>query len=73
MACFDFEFHKNHEIHFHISQNTGGCCDCGDQQAWKNDIGCKIHPKDMQVDNEPEMQIIPFPQVYLPLTNPRTL
>lgn len=31
-------------IFSHITSSGNGCCDCGDSQAWRNDIKCKKHP-----------------------------
>ncbi|EGN92926.1 hypothetical protein SERLA73DRAFT_163768 [Serpula lacrymans var. lacrymans S7.3] len=27
-----------------LSQQSGGCCDCGDDEAWRNPINCPFHP-----------------------------
>jgi E3 ubiquitin-protein ligase UBR1 len=43
--CFSSEIHAGHDIQFSISTAGGGCCDCGDSEAWKKDIGCLIHQK----------------------------
>ena len=29
---------------FYIAQQSGGCCDCGDVEAWKGPVGCRFHP-----------------------------
>ena len=40
--CFKQSAHKNHKYKMGISVG-GGCCDCGDVEAWKNEPFCKIH------------------------------
>ena len=32
-ACFNDASHEGHEVYFYHSQ-SGGCCDCGDPEAW---------------------------------------
>jgi hypothetical protein len=41
--CFQAADHSNHNISFYYSQGSGGCCDCGDPEAWKVKGTCKIH------------------------------
>lgn len=41
--CFRYEEHQNHEIFYNITSNTGGCCDCGDSEAWKTQLQCDVH------------------------------
>lgn len=40
--CFKQSAHKNHKYKMGISVG-GGCCDCGDTEAWKKEPFCKIH------------------------------
>ncbi|ETO36279.1 hypothetical protein RFI_00784 [Reticulomyxa filosa] len=41
VECFDHADHTGHEVTLHCA--NGGCCDCGDPEAW-NPIGfCKFH------------------------------
>ncbi|EJD04513.1 uncharacterized protein FOMMEDRAFT_107268 [Fomitiporia mediterranea MF3/22] len=42
--CFHATRHENHNVSFYIAQQSGGCCDCGDQEAWRYPIGCRYHP-----------------------------
>lgn len=44
--CFQATEHEGHEIVFTLSAKGGGCCDCGDREAWKVDLKCKIHSGD---------------------------
>lgn len=39
--CFNKDDHEGHVIETNISQdNSGGCCDCGDPEAWNNELHC---------------------------------
>lgn len=29
---------------FYLALQSGGCCDCGDPEAWKQEAGCTFHP-----------------------------
>ena len=42
--CFHATDHEGHNVTFYIAQQSGGCCDCGDQEAWRQNIGCRFHP-----------------------------
>lgn len=41
--CFHATNHDGHDILFSVSPGSGGCCDCGDPEAWKVPLQCKIH------------------------------
>ncbi|CAM6051174.1 unnamed protein product [Sphagnum compactum] len=45
--CFHQGDHRFHDFVMYHSE-SGGCCDCGDRDAWKEDGFCKIH----QVSNQ---------------------
>ena len=42
--CFEATDHSDHNVSFFIAQQSGGCCDCGDVEAWRTPIGCPYHP-----------------------------
>ncbi|PCH33185.1 hypothetical protein WOLCODRAFT_111408 [Wolfiporia cocos MD-104 SS10] len=42
--CFEATNHSDHNISFFIAQQSGGCCDCGDIEAWRVPINCPYHP-----------------------------
>lgn len=42
--CFHATKHENHNVTFYIAQQSGGCCDCGDREAWRQPTGCRFHP-----------------------------
>ncbi|KAL0086621.1 hypothetical protein F4703DRAFT_1735362 [Phycomyces blakesleeanus] len=41
--CFHSTNHEGHDIKINISRGSGGCCDCGDPEAWKTPLECTIH------------------------------
>ncbi|GAN09079.1 conserved hypothetical protein [Mucor ambiguus] len=44
--CFHATNHDGHDILFSVSPGSGGCCDCGDPEAWKVPLQCNIHTSD---------------------------
>ncbi|XP_011302105.1 E3 ubiquitin-protein ligase UBR2 [Fopius arisanus] len=42
VACFKESAHQNHKYKIATSSG-GGCCDCGDPEAWKKEAFCRIH------------------------------
>ncbi|CCL98937.1 uncharacterized protein FIBRA_00944 [Fibroporia radiculosa] len=43
-SCFEATDHTDHNVSFFIAQQSGGCCDCGDVEAWRVPIQCRYHP-----------------------------
>ncbi|EHK45269.1 hypothetical protein TRIATDRAFT_292805 [Trichoderma atroviride IMI 206040] len=41
--CFDATDHTGHMVRIQISVGNSGCCDCGDDEAWKTPLYCTIH------------------------------
>ena len=41
-SCFQASNHQGHEVFFYHS-HAGGCCDCGDQEAWDPQGFCPLH------------------------------
>ncbi len=41
-SCFHNSNHEGHEVYFHRT-SPGGCCDCGDAEAWKIEGCCPEH------------------------------
>lgn len=43
--CFQASIHnaENHDVVFSVCASSGGCCDCGDEEAWVKDVGCSYH------------------------------
>ena len=50
--CFHNSDHEGHEVYFHRT-SPGGCCDCGDIEAWKSEGCCPLHrPKESKSDSQ---------------------
>jgi len=43
--CFRNSQHEGHEVYFYHTQ-AGGCCDCGDEDAWDKQGFCHRHGQD---------------------------
>ncbi|KAG5643045.1 hypothetical protein DXG03_001623 [Asterophora parasitica] len=43
-SCFHGTNHVGHNVSFFIAQQPGGCCDCGDEEAWRVPLECPTHP-----------------------------
>ncbi|PTB78148.1 hypothetical protein M440DRAFT_1372473 [Trichoderma longibrachiatum ATCC 18648] len=41
--CFDATDHTGHMVRIQLSVGNSGCCDCGDDEAWKTPLYCTIH------------------------------
>ena len=41
--CFDSTDHTGHMVRIHLSVGNSGCCDCGDEEAWRTPLFCTIH------------------------------
>lgn len=44
VACFDEKDHVGHSYRIYTS-SVGGCCDCGDEQAWREQGFCRKHAR----------------------------
>ncbi|PKI84280.1 RING-type E3 ubiquitin transferase [Malassezia vespertilionis] len=44
-TCFQHSIHarEDHDVVFSVADESGACCDCGDEEAWKCDLGCEFH------------------------------
>ncbi|TDL22308.1 hypothetical protein BD410DRAFT_256866 [Rickenella mellea] len=51
--CFHATNHTGHNVTFYIAQQSGGCCDCGDPEAWRHPIGCRFHPPSPEASSTP--------------------
>ncbi|KAG1126016.1 hypothetical protein G6F42_008189 [Rhizopus arrhizus] len=53
--CFHSTDHEGHDVKIWIGRGAG-CCDCGDPEAWKVPLHCKIHsldPSSTQIPSKP--------------------
>ena len=41
--CFEASDHTGHMVFVTISPGNSGCCDCGDEEAWRIPVNCAIH------------------------------
>ena len=44
--CFEASDHTGHIVTQSISLGNSGCCDCGDDEAWRVPVNCAIHSAD---------------------------
>ena len=44
--CFDSSDHAGHMVYVSTSPGNSGCCDCGDEEAWRLPVRCAIHTLD---------------------------
>ena len=51
--CFQDSDHDGHEVYFYHS-SSGGCCDCGDPDAWDTCGNC---PRHGSLDSNPELKL----------------
>ncbi|CAH2244029.1 jg16690 [Pararge aegeria aegeria] len=59
VECFKVSAHRHHKYKMGQS-GGGGCCDCGDTEAWKRDPFCQLHAAP---DNEEQAQASTDPEV----------
>lgn len=57
--CFENSHHEGHDVAFYHAQ-AGGCCDCGDPDAWDPKGFCPLHGKDVTIslDESLEQRVI---------------
>ncbi|KAJ1801177.1 E3 ubiquitin-protein ligase ubr1 [Coemansia sp. RSA 2399] len=48
--CFQATDHTGHDTSFSMNSGTGGCCDCGDPEAWKIPLRCRHHSRFEELD-----------------------
>ncbi|CAG8556007.1 52_t:CDS:10, partial [Ambispora gerdemannii] len=54
--CYHATNHEGHDISFSIHNGHGGCCDCGDPEAWRVPINCIYHAPDPSVTESFELE-----------------
>lgn len=54
--CFKKSEHRHHKYKMATSDG-GGCCDCGDKEAWKRAPFCDIHIVGTQIEKEHKSQL----------------
>ncbi|XP_066593276.1 E3 ubiquitin-protein ligase UBR2 [Prorops nasuta] len=56
VECFKQSAHRNHKYKMGTS-NGGGCCDCGDPEAWKKEPSCTVHLAGTQAKESDEKKL----------------
>lgn len=57
-GCFKGSDHTDHEVYFHRASGRGGCCDCGDPEAWSQCGNCNEHKGNNHCGIDP-LSVIP--------------
>jgi hypothetical protein len=57
--CFQLSDHTDHEVYFHRSSEGGGCCDCGDTEAWLDSGTCSRHGLDPHAQGVDPLSVLP--------------
>ncbi|XP_052865271.1 E3 ubiquitin-protein ligase UBR1 [Anopheles cruzii] len=60
-SCFKKSTHRLHKYKMATS-GGGGCCDCGDHEAWKKDPVCEGHGQSNSDQGESQQQTAPLPE-----------
>ena len=57
-SCYQDSDHAGHDVFFyHVVNEGGGCCDCGDAGAWDPKGFCSRHSHDTRLDNDPSLSL----------------
>ena len=59
--CFDASDHAGHVVYINISPGNTGCCDCGDEEAWRIPVNCAIHTADASASSGKQRQPLALP------------
>ena len=58
--CFNASDHEGHQFRVLISPGNSGCCDCGDEEAFKRPLNCAIHTAaQVDVKQDPGVCLLP--------------
>ena len=63
--CFEASDHPGHIVSQTISLGNTGCCDCGDDEAWKIPVRCAIHTADASSSAGKDKQMPALPDELL--------
>lgn len=67
--CFHSTNHEGHDVKIWISRGAGGCCDCGDPEAWKVPMICSIHSDISRSSHIPQTSLEPISSVPAAVIN----
>lgn len=59
--CFHATDHDDHNVAFYLAQQPGGCCDCGDSEAWRELLRCPLHPPELPQASSSKTVRVPDP------------
>lgn len=59
--CFEASDHTGHLVSPNISLGNTGCCDCGDNEAWRIPVKCAIHTADASNTSGKRKQVSDLP------------
>ncbi|KAF9432410.1 hypothetical protein BGZ76_010843 [Entomortierella beljakovae] len=65
LRCFHGTNHEGHDTSFSVNAGGGGCCDCGDSEAWKVDLDCIYHSAKNIPANENDPKNLDYPPEIL--------
>ncbi|KAM5432720.1 E3 ubiquitin-protein ligase ubr1 [Microsporum ferrugineum] len=77
--CFNASDHTGHKYAFFVSSGHSGCCDCGDEEAFRVPVNCAIHTaleSDGQEEKKKKKDENPVPEMlvaYIRMTMARVL
>ena len=60
-ACFRASDHRGHDARFHLKGGGAGCCDCGDEEAWRPQGCCPRHTSALTQLQAPDPGSLPEP------------
>ena len=63
--CFESSDHTGHIVTQYISLGNSGCCDCGDEEAWRIPVNCAIHSANESSNPGKKAQNIVLPEELL--------
>lgn len=57
-SCYQDSDHRGHDVFFyHVVNEGGGCCDCGDAGAWDPKGFCSRHSHEQRADQDPSLSL----------------
>lgn len=59
--------HDGHHVSFYVSEESDGCCDCGDEESWSPSGNCSKH-KGNKFDYKMELTDVFFHSLYYFIT-----
>ena len=63
--CFEASDHTGHTVTQSISLGNSGCCDCGDEEAWRIPVNCAIHSTHESSNTGKKAQVTILPDELL--------